>query len=320
MTGATRWNFSATDALAVRDWLRASHSAGATARQQEIRAKGSRELRLMKRSDVTLVVSPTELELLQRLVPTAHVAVVSNVHDFSSSGRKPEGCASRRGLLFVGNFNHPPNQQAVRALLEDVLPEASRILAGGGGGAFGGAAGASAVEEELVLHIVGSNRGLDVDPATLSAAGGAKIAVQFHGWLSDVELELLYRSVKLVVAPLMSGAGVKGKINQAMLYGVPVVATPIAAEGMHLVDGVNCMLASTAREFAEKLAAAYRDCELWERLVRGGFKNLEDFFSVPAATRHMEAVLLQLGFQVPPPPGAYACRRPPAPPPAPPPP
>ncbi|KAI8464632.1 MAG: hypothetical protein J3K34DRAFT_439855 [Monoraphidium minutum] len=284
MTGSARWNFANTDVQGVRDWLQSN----ATKDQVDIQGKMNKELALMRQSAVTVVVSTTEQQLLRQLVPGIQVHVVSNVHDVRVAGRQPEGCADRKGILFVGNFNHPPNQQAVLALLDDILPETYNVID-------------PSEKDEFVLHIVGSNRGVDTD------LGRTRFNIQFHGWLSDVELMILYRSVKLVVAPLMSGAGVKGKINQAMLYGVPVIATPIAAEGMHLVGGVNCMLASTAPEFASHMLSAYRNCTLWDTIVKGGYQNIEDYFSMAAATRNMAQMLVQLEFAVPVPRHTYAC-------------
>ena len=93
------------------------------------------------------------------------------------------------------------------ALMHDVLPALVPLLPGG------------AAASGLVLHIVGSNK------APAASLAHAPVPTIFHGWLSDALLALLYDSVRVVVAPLLSGAGVKGKVNQAMLHGVPVVVT-----------------------------------------------------------------------------------------------
>jgi len=211
--------------------------------------------------------------------------------------REGRACADRSGVLFVGNFNHLPNQQAVRTLLDDVLPAVADVLAasggGSGGGGGGGGLGPSSSSSNLVLHIVGSNRAPD------AALHGARVTTIFHGWLSDAHLRLLYGSVKVVVAPLLSGAGVKGKINQAMLFGVPVVATPVAAEGMHLADGVNALVAASPREFAERTLRAYTDCALWERLAEGGRANIRDYYSMAAAERGLLAVMAEAGAPAP---------------------
>jgi glycosyltransferase involved in cell wall biosynthesis len=73
------------------------------------------------------------------------------------------------------------------------------------------------------------------------------------------------------------------QVNQAMKLGVPVVATKIATEGMHTIDGVNCLVANNPREFAEKVRDAYIDCGMWSKLSRGGYDNIKEWFSVDHA-------------------------------------
>lgn len=87
----------------------------------------------------------------------------------------------------------------------------------------------------------------------------------------------------MVVAPLLSGAGVKGKVNQAMKYAVPVVATSIAVEGMHVTHGVECLVANSPQEIAEAIATLYQDCKLWERIAEAGARNVAQHFSTTTA-------------------------------------
>jgi GT2 family glycosyltransferase/glycosyltransferase involved in cell wall biosynthesis len=220
----------------------------------------------------TTTTTTTTTPAIAPLLPTP--APVPHQHH---EGR---ACHERSGVLFVGNFNHLPNQQAVRTLLDDVLPAVADVLP-------------AEERASLVLHIVGSNRAPD------AALSGARVTTIFHGWLSDAHLRLLYGSVKVVVAPLLSGAGVKGKINQAMLFGVPVVATPVAAEGMHLLDGQNALVAASPREFAGRVLRAYTDCALWERLAEGGRANIRDFYSMEAAERGLLRVFEEAGVPAP---------------------
>jgi glycosyltransferase involved in cell wall biosynthesis len=72
-----------------------------------------------------------------------------------------------------------------------------------------------------------------------------------------------------------------------MKFGVPVVATRIAVEGMNMVDGQDCMVADTPREFAEKLVQVYTSCKLWERLVHSAYLKSSMWFSVDAARRQL---------------------------------
>ncbi|MBN9121756.1 MAG: helix-turn-helix domain-containing protein, partial [Planctomycetes bacterium] len=67
---------------------------------------------------------------------------------------------------------------------------------------------------------------------------------------------------------LRFGAGLKGKIVSSLAAGVPCVATPMAAEGMALIDGEHVCLATTPSEFAAAVVDVHEDTELWERLWR----------------------------------------------------
>jgi len=97
-----------------------------------------------------------------------------------------------------------------------------------------------------------------------------------------------FDSVKLSVAPLRFGAGVKGKINQSMALGVPVVATSIAAEGMELQDHEEILLADEPEEFARALVELYESEDLWKRLSENGVRKTRAFYSPDAARKKLE--------------------------------
>ena len=81
-------------------------------------------------------------------------------------------------------------------------------------------------------------------------------------------------SSRLSIAPLRYGAGVKGKVGEALAHGLPVVTTSIGSEGMDLVDGEDVLVADGAEAFADAVVRAYRDPQLWERLRHGGRDKL----------------------------------------------
>ena len=87
----------------------------------------------------------------------------------------------------------------------------------------------------------------------------------------------------------------KGKVNQAMKYGVPVVATPIAVEAMSAVDGESCLVGRTPEEFARKLVQVYSSCTLWDRLSAGGITNVIRFFSQESARDKILAAFVSAG-------------------------
>jgi len=94
-----------------------------------------------------------------------------------------------------------------------------------------------------------------------------------------------FDSCRLSVAPLRYGAGVKGKINQSLAFGLPVVATRQAVEGMFLEDGESVRIADEPTDFAAAVLRLYADHSLWERLSRNGLAVMEAHFSFTAARR-----------------------------------
>jgi glycosyltransferase involved in cell wall biosynthesis len=113
--------------------------------------------------------------------------------------------------------------------------------------------------------------------------------VVVHGYVADLGPYL--EGCRLSVAPLRYGAGVKGKVNQAMAWGLPVVATGCAAEGMYLEDGEDVLVADTSETFAEAVVRAYEDEALWLKLSDGGLANVEKHFSFDAARRAITELL-----------------------------
>ncbi|MEM9184015.1 MAG: glycosyltransferase, partial [Pseudomonadota bacterium] len=104
-------------------------------------------------------------------------------------------------------------------------------------------------------------------------------------------LEPYLDGCRLSLAPLRYGAGVKGKINMAMSYGQPVVATSPAVEGMHVVPGQEVMVGDSPEDFAAAVLEAYRDPALWQQLSDGGLANVEQHFSFAAARAALKDIL-----------------------------
>jgi glycosyltransferase involved in cell wall biosynthesis len=75
------------------------------------------------------------------------------------------------------------------------------------------------------------------------------------------------------------GAGMKGKIGDALSHGLPVVTTTVGAEGMYLRDGEEALIADTARDFAAAVVRLYRDESLWRRLSSNAHAHVERHFS-----------------------------------------
>ena len=169
---------------------------------------------------------------------------------------------NRDGLLFVGGFNHPPNTDAIVWFCKEVLPLVVTS------------------EPDVILHVVGSNA-----PSQILSLAGKNVVV--HGFVSDEELSTLYDSIKLSVVPLRYGAGVKGKVLEAMDKGVPVVTTEVGAEG--IPDKYTCLgIADDPIEMAKLIVKTYNDTEQSTRLVNESYKVIQECFSERAVLKVIE--------------------------------
>jgi glycosyltransferase involved in cell wall biosynthesis len=113
------------------------------------------------------------------------------------------------------------------------------------------------------------------------------------------DLGAALEKLRLTVAPLRFGAGAKGKIVSSLSHGVPCVATPIATEGMGLVDGVSVLVADRTDLFAQKVIAAYRDEALWNRLSAGGLEAVRRNHSFENGLRLIGGMLAGIGVAPP---------------------
>ncbi len=219
------------------------------------------ELDVIAKSDVTLVVSEIERDLLRTDAPNANVEVLSNLHRVAGPGK---AFAERHDLVFVGGFRHPPNVDAVRWFVAEVWPAVH------------------ARKPELRFHCIGSDTPPEIE--ALHAHNGVIV----HGHVADIAPYM--DGCRIAVAPLRYGAGVKGKINLSMAHGQPVVATACAVEGMHLREGIDALVADTPSAFADAILRAYDDERLWNTLARNGLDSVAQHFSLDAARETVRRV------------------------------
>jgi glycosyltransferase involved in cell wall biosynthesis len=224
------------------------------------------ELGLTCMADHTLVVSEFEREVLLGEKPDLPVSVLSNIHE--AHGRTTD-FDHRTGLLFIGNFSHPPNVDAMQHFVSRIFPHIRARL------------------PDVELTIIGSNMGSKLNDCEVPG-------VRLAGYVEDIVPHL--ERARISVAPLRFGAGVKGKVNLSMSYGLPVVATPVAAEGMGTVSGRNILIAGDEAEFAAQVVALYQDKRLWNGLSTQGLELIESRYSVNVAKTALAEVLTSLSL------------------------
>jgi GT2 family glycosyltransferase/glycosyltransferase involved in cell wall biosynthesis len=218
------------------------------------------EYELIDEADETWVVSSSEQRLLQEKWPGKSIQVVSNIVDVPGS-KTP--FALRRDFLFIGSFQHTPNVDAVLFFVHEVYPLVNPRLG------------------DAKFYVIG-----DKAPPEIVALADERIVVT--GLQRDARP--FFESVKLSVAPLRFGAGVKGKINQSMGFGVPVVATSTAVEGTGLRDCEDILIADEPEDFARALIKLYESEELWNRLSENGLRKTRALYSVEIARQKLETL------------------------------
>jgi GT2 family glycosyltransferase/glycosyltransferase involved in cell wall biosynthesis len=228
----------------------------------EVRRKAQEKQRLehelIDQSDETWVVSPVEQQLLQEERPDKAIQVVSNIVEIPGSSTP---FALRRDWLFIGGFEHTPNIDAVLFFVQKIYPLLNEHL------------------RDAKFYIIG-----DKAPPEIVSLASERIIVA--GLQTDVRP--FFDSVKLSVAPLRFGAGVKGKINQSMAFGVPVVATSLAVEGMALQDGEDILVADEPEDFARAMIEVYESEDLWNRISENGIKKTRALYSTDTARKKLE--------------------------------
>jgi glycosyltransferase involved in cell wall biosynthesis len=203
---------------------------------------------------VTVVVSEYERTILEQELPGRPIKVVSNIHSVRASAIDFE---SRRDMFFVGGYDHLPNVDAVQWFAREIWPKVRRQL------------------PDVRVFLIGSK----MPPAVATLAGDG---IEPLGHLPDLTPHL--ERCRISIAPLRYGAGVKGKINLAQSSGVPVVATTVAVEGMHLEHLRDVLIGDTPDDFANAIVRLYTDRTLWTVVSEAGRANVARYFSPEAAT------------------------------------
>ena len=239
--------------------LEVDPAAGLT--PEHVRQEREQEVMCMRGSDVVAAISDAEAKLVSELVPEKPVIVLPNVHEVRASAGPP--FVDRAGLLFIGGYRHAPNADAMRFYLDEILPRLRGRV-------------------DARLWALGPD-----PPEWLREREPREIVVP--GWVRDADA--YFDRCRVFVAPLRYGAGMKGKNGQALSLGLPVVTTPIGAEGMGLEDGVHALVADDAEAFADAVARLYTDRDLWHALSENGRRLVRERWSPDAVRRRLERLL-----------------------------
>ena len=206
---------------------------------------------MYQNSDYALVISIEETAYLKQYIKTPLKYVPPYYFDVQPQAVPID---KKEGLLFVGGFNHPPNQDAMKWFLEEIY--------------------APLHEQGIKLFVVGSKM-----PAFIYDYQAKFPLLEVRPDASVDDLNELYDRVRLAIVPLRFGAGVKGKVIEAMAKGIPVVGTSVAFEGMPKDETYLYRGADSADSIIESINKAYFNPELWQQLSWFGKKYVSDNFN-----------------------------------------
>jgi glycosyltransferase involved in cell wall biosynthesis len=180
--------------------------------------------------------------------------------------------ADRKNIIFIGGYQHTPNVDAVKFFVTEVMPLLRVKIPG------------------VCFYAVGSN-----PPGEIQKLNCSDVVIT--GYVED--LVSLLETMKVSVAPLRYGAGIKGKIGTAMASGVPIVATNLAIEGMSIDVGESILVADSPSDIAACLANLYFDESLWEMVSNNGLKFAKTNWGDEAAYQVLRNILNEIHLGVP---------------------
>lgn len=212
-----------------------------------------REIASILRCDISLMVSEFEINLLKDQFKI-NASALMYLPLFAETNSEVSNFNKKEGFVFIGNFLHEPNWNSVLYLKETIWPLIHKQL------------------PSVTLKIYG--------------AYPSQKVLQLHNSRSNFLIEgraenasTVISDARVMLAPLRFGAGIKGKLLEAMQYGTPSVTTSIGAESMHDVLSWNGFVEDNPQEFANKAVQLYNDENLWNESQQNGFEILKAKFS-----------------------------------------
>ena len=216
----------------------------------------SMELDLMRKASISYYPSNVEVDYIHTFDKKINAKAIT-AYVFEKFGNIDYNPDIREGVLFVGGFSHPPNADALKYFLDNMWDEIYAQI-------------------KAPFYIVGSNATDEIKALHNEAKG-----IIFKGFVSEEELKELYEKVRLVVVPLRYGAGVKGKVIEALYYNDPVITTSVGAEGID--NSYNQMLvADEPGDFVEKCVNLYKDKEALKAMSKAADNYVRNKHSIEA--------------------------------------
>jgi glycosyltransferase involved in cell wall biosynthesis len=229
------------------------------------------EFSLYRSADRILVLTPQGKEELLALEPGLDISVVPHGVDIDHFSASRE-CVKEQAIMFLGNYPHDPNRDAVLYFYDQIWPRIKREV------------------PETRFYVVGKDPTPDI--RELASKDPAVIVT---GTVEDVRP--YFERCKVFVCPVRIGGGFRGKILEAMAMGLPIVTTSLGAEGVAVSEEGELIIADDPEDFASKTVELLSDDGLCERIGVRARKMVEECFSWEHGVKLLEQVLYEVVAQ-----------------------
>jgi glycosyltransferase involved in cell wall biosynthesis len=217
-----------------------------------------REVASILRTDLTLVISSVEMGLLKSVFKVdesliAYFPFIADAEQVEKESVTWPSYEKRHGFMCIGNFKHAPNWDSVRYLKQEIWPLIRKAMPAA----------------ELFVY------GAYAPPKAMQLN---KPQEGFHIKGRAEEVKTVMQSARVCLAPLRFGAGLKGKLLEAMENGTPSITSSVGAEAMHADLPWNGYIKDTPEEFAQAAVSLYKDQAIWEEKQKQGIDILKQCY------------------------------------------
>jgi len=214
------------------------------------------ELDLMLKADISFYPSQIEVDEIKNKYSSINVKTIP-AYLFDIQPMKERNFNDKKDLMFIGGFQHKPNIDGILWYIKEVFPILNKK------------------RPEIKLYIIGSNT-----PEEVVKIKHENIII--CGYVSDEQLYDYYNKCRLSIVPLRYGAGIKGKVVEAMYNQIPIITTSIGAEGIKNAE--QCMfIKDNPVEFAEEIIRVYDDFKILKEKIDKSYQCICENYSETAA-------------------------------------
>jgi len=242
------------------------------------------EIKSMNSAAAAVIRSKEEMKVLAKIVPESNLNLFSLVMNVKKGNVEYK---NREGIIFIGNYNHPPNVDAVNYFMNSIYKD-FRISEKNYHENMG-----RAHFKRIPIYFVGSHMNDQFNQFNDSD-------LFFKGFVDDIEY--LFNSMRLSFVPLRYGAGVKGKIASSMAAGLPVVSSEMGVEGMSLSNNSDIIVSKIENSdtFSNDIINLYYDEKKWNRIRKAGLISSKKLWGAKAASQEISKIFKTIGVVVKP--------------------